>query len=181
MTPLIAGWLGDAPPPLSAVDAAESPLICAGCGLSGSLATDYRRQLGDGALLCPVCALGPLAPWEPARVRLAVIPELPQGRLNALMIRLTVHRLQVRAGAVPRSVDARLQAQILDGFQRRAALTRHALPWAASPALLRHTLRALPTAQRAVLMAELDGLRYLPEPTDPTLARFFNHRRRLAV
>ena len=175
MNPLLAAWLADAPPSLSAVGADEAPLACAPGGLTGGPASDFRRHPQDGTLLCPVCALGPRAPWEPTRVQWAVIPELPQGMLNARVIRLTVHR----ADPIPLAVEARLPVHLLAGFQRRAILTRRALPWAASPILLRQTPRAMPMVQRTAVGAVLDGLRTLPEPTDPAWAAFF-HRRRQA-
>jgi hypothetical protein len=168
--------LAEFPPALT--PAGDGETACAGCGLAGGSPDDYRRALPSGETLCRVCALGPAAPWEPDRVRLLLAPELDQGRLNGLVTRLAVDLRRARAGEpVPAGIDAVLLAHWLETLRRRTRATAAALPWAATPARARHTLRALPAEPRARLLAELAALRYLPEPTDPELARFFDRRR----
>ena len=115
-------------------------------------------------------------------MRLLLAPELAQGPLNGVVTLLTANLLRARAGEpVPAGIDAVLQANWLEALQRRARATAGALPWAATAPRLRQTLRALPDAHRAAVMAELAGLRYLPEPADRELARFFNRRRVLPL
>ena len=176
--PLLGYLLAAAPPAFAPAVATEGGPACAECGLAGGALEDYRSTTPTGVLLCLVCTLGRTAAWEPERVRLALVPELAQGALNALVTRLTVNLLRARAGEpAPAGIEAVLQAKLLEDVQHRAAATRAALPWAASPARLRHTLLALPAAARARVRVELAGLRTLPEPADPALARFFNRRR----
>lgn len=180
--PLLSYLLADAPLDFAPARASKHLPACAECGLTGGVLEDYRSVAPAGVLLCQVCVLARTAAWEPERVRLALVPELAQGTLNALVTRLTVNLLRARAGEpVPVGIEVVLQAKLLEGLQERAAATRAALPWAASPVRLRHTLRALPAGARSGVLAELAGLRYLPEPTDPALTRFFNRRRALAA
>jgi hypothetical protein len=177
---LLEGLLAESPPALA--PAGEGAAACAGCGLAGGSPDDglYLRALRSGETLCRVCALGPTAAWEPDRVRLLLAPELDQGRLNGLVTRLAVELRRARAGEpVPAGIDAVLLAHWLETLMRRARATAAALPWAATPARARHTLRALPAGPRARLLAELAALRYLPDPADPALARFFDRRRAL--
>ena len=173
---LLDALLAETPPALA--PAGEGATACAGCGLAGGPPDGYLRLRATGATLCPVCALGPAAPWAPERVRLLLAPELDQGRLNGLVTRLAVELRRARAGEpVPAGVDAALLADWLETLRRRARATAAALPWAADPARLRRTLRALPAGPRARLLAELAALRYLPDPDDPGLAGFFDRRR----
>lgn len=175
---LLDGLLAESPPALT--PAGNGGTACAGCGLAGGSPDDYRRALPSGETLCRVCALGLTAAWELDRVRLLLAPELDQDRLNGLVTQLTVDLLRARAGEpVPSGIDAVLLAHWLETLQRRARATAAALPWAATPARARHTLRALPAEPRARLLAELAALRYLPETDDPELARFFDRRRAL--
>lgn len=176
---LLEDWLAESPPALAPAGRVGGT-TCAGCGLAGGSPDDYLRALPSGETLCRVCALGPTAAWEPDRVRLLLAPELDQGRLNGLVTQLMVDRLRARAGEpVSSGIDAVLLAHWLETLWRRARATAAALPWAATPARVRHTLRALPAEPRARLVAELAALRYLPEPADPELARFFDRRRAL--
>lgn len=180
--PLLGDLLAAAPPILAPVRESEPSLGCAECGLTGGVREDYRFVKPAGLIRCRVCALGRTAAWEPARVRLALVPELAQGLLNSVVTRLTVDLMRARAGEpIPAGIDARVQAHLLDALQQRAKATRAALPYTASAATLRQTLLALPAAARAGVRVELAGLRYLPEPADPELARFFNRRRARAV
>ncbi len=173
---LLDDLLAETPPALA--QAGDGGTACAGCGLAGGSPDDYRRALPSGETLCRVCALGPTAAREPDRVRLLLAPELDQGRLNGLVTRLAVELLRARAGEpVPAGIDAALLAHWLETRRRRARATAAALPWAATPARARRTLRALPAGPRARLLAELAALRYLPETDDPELARFFDRRR----
>lgn len=175
---LLDHLLAESPPALA--PAGDGGTACAGCGLTGGSPDDYRRALPAGETLCRVCALGATAAWEPDRVRLLLAPELDQGRLNGLVTQLMVDRLRARAGEpVPAGIDAVLLAHWLETLQRRARATATALPWAATAARVRHTLRALPAEPRARLLAELAALRYLPELADPDLARFCERRRAL--
>ena len=190
--PLLAGLLADAPPAVRPVAPSARAGVCAECGLAGGDRDDFRwlpaGRHGPGLssapaaaqVVCRICALGWTAAWEPERVRLALIPEMAQGPLNALVTLLTVNLLRQRAGEpVPAGIAAVLQANWLDALQQRARATHAALPYTASAALLRQTLRALPPGGREPVLKELAGLRYLPEPADPELTGFFNRRRRL--
>lgn len=178
--PLLGYLLADAPPNLR--PASARPFVCADCGLTGGDPDDYRVFDSAGPMLCRICGLGRTAAWEPERVRLLLAPELAQGPLNAMVTLLVVNLLRARAGEpVPAGIEAVLQANLLDALQQRAQTTQTALPCAASAARLRHTLLALPVATRATVQGDLAGLRYLPEPTDPEVARFFNRRRALPV
>lgn len=193
--PLLAGLLADAPPAIRPVAPATRACVCAECGLAGGDGDDFRwlpaaraGRHGSGlpaaaapaAVVCRICVLSWTAAWEPERVRLALIPELAQGPLNALVTLLTVNLLRQRAGEpVPAGIAAVLQANWLDALQQRARATHVELPYTVSAALLRQTLRALPAGGREPVLGELAGLRYLPEPADPELAGFFNRRRLL--
>jgi len=175
---LLEGLLAESPPVLA--PAGDGGIACTGCGLAGGSPDDYRRALPSGETLCRVCALGLTAAWEPDRVRLLLAPELDQDRLNGLVTQLAVDLRRAHAGEpVPSGIDAVLLAHWLETLQQRARATAAALPWAATPARARHTLRALPAEPRARLLAELAALRYLPETDDPDLARFFDRRRAL--
>lgn len=178
--PLVGFLLAAAPPALAQAPAPAG--ACAGCGLAGGCADDYVLAPVSGERLCRVCALGLTAAWEPGRVRLLLAPELEQGRLNGLVTQLAANLLRARAGEpAPIGIDAVLQANWLDDLERRARATADALPWAATPLRLRLTLRALPAGRRAEIAAALAALRYLPDPADPALARFFDRRRALAA
>lgn len=181
--PLLAQLLAPELPTFRVGSAAASR--CPECG-------GPAEPAADGLAPCPICRLGWIAAWEPGRVRLALIPELAQGPLNALVVRLTLALMAAArsaaagAGRPPkpapdgaRAAEAARQNRLLAALQGRVAATRAALPFAASPLVLRQTLLALPASRRAALVAELEGLRYLPEPGDPEVARWF--RRRLAL
>ena len=115
-------------------------------------------------------------------MRLALIPEWAQNVLNGMVTVLTVNLMRVQAGEpVSSGIDLAWQSYLLDRLQQRAEATRQMLQGAASPARLRQTLRALPPVTRTRVMVELAGLRCLPEPGDPALARFFNRRCRLPI
>lgn len=179
MVSLLEHALAPDPPDFGPAVFGAGAARCQGCGLAGGGPEDYRYVRPAGPLLCAVCGLARQAAWEPERVRLAVIPELSQAALNALVVTLTVNLLRARSGAPPRGIDARLQERLLEELQHRAEVTRLQLPWAASAALLRHVLLAQPPEARAATRRSLAGLRYLPEPADPPLAAFFHRRARL--
>lgn len=177
--PLLGDLLAADPPVVKVLTPArvlERPPQCAECSLIGGDREDYL-SIG-GKVLCRICALGRTAAWEPARVRLALAPEIDQALLNAVVTRLTLDLMRARAGDPGRAgINTVLQAHLLEALQQRAKATHVALPYTVSAALLRQTLLALPIPVRAQVQEELAGLRYLPEPADPELARFFNRRR----
>lgn len=177
--PLLGYLLAASPPALAR--ASKRPPACAECGLAGGDGNDFYSLEPRGPTLCRICALCRTAAWEPERVRLALIPEWEQGLLNGVVTMLTVNLLRMRAGElIPSGIDGVWQSHLLDTLQHRVTATALALPVASSPARLRQTLRALPAAARAEVMTALAGLRLLPEPKDPELARFFNRRRAAA-
>ncbi|MCB1771520.1 MAG: hypothetical protein KDJ31_17775 [Candidatus Competibacteraceae bacterium] len=180
--PFFERLVADAPPTLRSVALGGGDPVCAACGLRGGDRADFR-ELGvagsSGAVVCRLCALGWTAAWEPARVRLALIPEWDQGVLNALVIRWAVHKPpSATGGSAVMAGHAVLASRLLEALHRRAEATHREWPITASTALLRQTLRAMPVNARAPVLAELAGLRYLPEPADRGWMDFF-HRRRL--
>lgn len=181
--PLLDDLLAAHPPVLTPVSARVAALVCDECGLAGGCTDDYWEVVAPTpTTLCQVCALGRSVAWETGRVRLALVPELRQAQLNSVVTLLTVNLMRSRAGAsIPAGIDAVLQAHLLDALQQRAHATAAALPCAATPTRLRKTLQGLPPDARAGVAAELTALRYLPEPSDPELARFFNRRRAMVA
>ncbi|MEE4379049.1 MAG: hypothetical protein V2J55_16280 [Candidatus Competibacteraceae bacterium] len=175
MNPLLVQLLAASPPLSTAVDHPVD--CCAGCGQSAD--PDDYQQIAGGGPLCLICRLGYLAAWQPERVRLALIPELHQGALNAVVIRMRVTLLErqdraqpIPGPAAPPAAEIMRQHHLMTLLQQRVADTHRLIPFTVSPYLLRQTLLALPDATRESLLAELAGLRYLPDPDDREVDRF---------
>ena len=180
--PFLEQLLADAPPTRRSITPGVVDAVCVTCGLRGGARADFC-ELGvagfSSAVVCRLCAVGWTAAWEPTRVRLALIPEWDQGVLNALVMRWTVHEPpSATGGSVMIAGDAVLASRWLETLHWRAKATHREWPVTASADLLRQTLRALPVNARAPVLAELAGLRYLPEPGDRGWMDFF-HRCRL--